>query len=182
MSRYGGKLSSEDVEDWPEVQTGGGLSDGDKVDITVSASGATWTINTSVVTTAKMGGDVTAAGKALLDDADAAAQRTTLGAAATSHGHAIADSTGLQSALDGKAASSHGHAQADVTDLVTDLAGKAASSHSHGAGDLPSLSGLTAPSGSVNFNDQQATSFRVENRTSDPGTPTVGQIWVRTDL
>ena len=35
---------------------------------------------------------------------------------------------------------------------------------------------------SVNFNDQQATSFRVENRTSDPGTPTTGQIWLRTDL
>lgn len=33
------------------------------------------------VTLSKLGGDITAAGKALLDDADAAAQRTTLGAA-----------------------------------------------------------------------------------------------------
>ena len=33
----------------------------------------------SSVTTAKLGGDITAAGKALLDDANAAAQRTTLG-------------------------------------------------------------------------------------------------------
>lgn len=33
------------------------------------------------VSTVKLGGDITAAGKALLDDADAAAQRTTLGAA-----------------------------------------------------------------------------------------------------
>ncbi len=50
-----------------------------------------------------------------------------------SHTHIIADTTGIQAALDGKqasgsyAASTHTHAQSDVTNLVSDLAGKAAS-------------------------------------------------------
>lgn len=64
-------------------------------------------------------------------------------AALGSHGHAIADTTGLQAALDGKqaagsyAAATHGHAIADVTGLQTALDGKQASgsyataSHNH---------------------------------------------------
>ena len=41
---------------------------------------------------------------------------------------------------------------------------------------------LGSPTSSVEFNQQQALQIRIENRTTDPTSPAIGQIWLRTDL
>ena len=74
-------LTYNDTSNTLTIAVPNAVTDGDKGDITVSASGATWTIDAGVVNTSKMGGDVTTAGKDLIKGADAAAQRTTLGLA-----------------------------------------------------------------------------------------------------
>lgn len=77
-----------------------GISDGDKGGITVSSGGTVWTIDDGTVTTSKLGGDITTAGKALLDDASASAQRTTLGLGTA----AITASTDYATAVQGSLA------------------------------------------------------------------------------
>jgi len=66
--------------------------------------------------------------------------------------------------------------QAAHADLV---GGSQTSLHTH---TLPKLNECTAPDGNVDFNQKQAITLVVENRTSDPGSPVNGQIWLRTDL
>ncbi len=47
---------------------------------------------------------------------------------------------------------------------------------------VATLDEIPAPVASVEFDQQQALQFVIENRTSDPGSPVAGQLWLRTDL
>jgi len=47
---------------------------------------------------------------------------------------------------------------------------------------VETLDEIPAPVASIDFAQQQAVSFVIENRTSDPSSPADGQIWLRTDL
>jgi uncharacterized MnhB-related membrane protein len=99
--------------------------------------------------------------RTILDDTTAAGVRATIGAGTSNFDGAYASLTSIPSTF---TPSAH------------------ATSHKSGGSDPIRLDELAAPTASIGFNGQQATSFRVENRTTDPGSPAVGQIWLRTDL
>lgn len=99
------------IEEVAAEAASGGIPDGDKGDIVVTDSGATWTFDPSVVT---------AAGRALIDDANAGAQRTTLGLgtaalAATGDFDAAGDADAAQAAAEATAAAALSAHEADTT-------------------------------------------------------------------
>jgi hypothetical protein len=115
---------------------GGSISDGDKGDITVSGVGTVWTVDAGAINTTKLGGDITTAGKALLDDADAAAQRTTLGL-----GTAALEGAGYF------ATATHTHIAGDIDTFPTDSLVGRADAGSGVCRDIAIGSGLTIDTG-----------------------------------
>jgi hypothetical protein len=108
---------------------GGPVAISDVTGLTAALAGKAPTVHTHVAVDVS---DSTAVGRSVLTAADAAAARTAIGAGTSSlalgstgstaavgnHGHAIADVTGLQGALEGKSAAGHAHVTADVTGLA----------------------------------------------------------------
>ena len=128
--------------------------------------------------------DSTVTGRSLITAADAAAARTAIGAGTSSFDGAYPSLTSIPATFApiigaGGTQACAGN-DARLSDARTPVTHAAA--HKSGGGDAIRLDELAAPTNSVSFNAQQATNFRIENRTIDPGVPTVGQIWLRTDL
>jgi hypothetical protein len=129
-----------------------------------------------------------------------------VGDAPTSHTHPQSDITSLVSDLAAKqpldasltayaalttAANQIIYYTAADTPVVTTIStlgrnliddGNTGSMHTTLALDTLTLDYFANPTASLDFAQQQTLQFVIENRTSDPGSPVTGQMWLRTDL
>lgn len=87
---------------WAAPSGGSGVTDGDKGDITVSASGATWTLDNDVVTNAKAANMATATIKGRTTAGTGDPEDLTASQVKTLLAVGISDVAGLQTALDAK--------------------------------------------------------------------------------
>ena len=172
----------------------GSISDGDKGDITVSSSGSVWTVDNSAITYAKIqnvsatdkllgrstvGAGVveeitcTAAGRALLDDASASDQRTTLGLAIGTNVQAYSANLDEYAAVNPTTA---GLALLDDVDNAAQrttlglgtIATQAANSVAITGGSITGITDLTVTDGGTGLSTLTANNVILGNGTSSP--------------
>lgn len=78
--------------------------------------------------------------------------------------------------------SAHNQAWSTITSTPTTVSGYGMTSDLAATVQAYALNVFADPVAAVEFAQQQALQFVVENRTSDPGSPVPGQLWLRTDL
>lgn len=193
---------------------GANVTDGDKGAILVSNSGAVWELDGESVSLSKLGVDITVAGKALLDDADAAAQRATLGITEPQQGPPGEEGEqgepgppGVQGA-DGAQGPQGIQGAQGIQGVAGEPGepgeqGDPGATGADGAQGIQGIQGIQGLQGVQGWDGEQGeqgeqgppgilgahthtgadvTTLILENRTSDPGSPETGRIWLRTDL